>query len=441
MKREWLLLAASVTVTVLVAIGLIRWFAPGLLGISTDLRLVQVAEEVPPFYRGVFRREDRESAQFILNDPDVIARAKPLFPNAGGMGPNDILGFRNRAVPNVTDIIAIGDSQTYGNNAPLDDNWPSRLSRRLPDHAADTYAMATGGWGAAQYLNMAYIARFLRPRLLIVAFYSGNDPLDSFRAAYATETWAALRRDPKITIDAMPRIEFPPPQEEWWPVRFADGSETVFTPRLRHHSNRDHPAVRAGWAAMAEAARQIDEVARNDRIELIFTIIPTKELAYAEKVKSEGIDAPEPYRTLIEDEARNIAELARTLSTLEHAGYVDLVAPLQQALLTSDGLYPPDTNGHPMAAGYDLIAEALVDAAAHRLPKRLAGLAVRAVEGGGHELLGFTERGVWSFDSAELAEANGWRATEIPLIDERDLAGVARLGRVTTVDPERFAPR
>lgn len=60
---------------------------------------MRVAEEVVPFYENVFREEHRESGKFILKDPYLLARARPLEP-AGFLGPTDLLGFRNRAVPN-----------------------------------------------------------------------------------------------------------------------------------------------------------------------------------------------------------------------------------------------------------------------------------------------------------------------------------------------------
>ena len=49
---------ATATVTLVLSLGLIRWLAPALLGVPSDLQLVQVSREVPPFFAGVFRAED-----------------------------------------------------------------------------------------------------------------------------------------------------------------------------------------------------------------------------------------------------------------------------------------------------------------------------------------------------------------------------------------------
>ena len=47
MKKDWLLLIASVAITLGIALGIIRWFAPDLLGISPDLQLVKIDKKVP----------------------------------------------------------------------------------------------------------------------------------------------------------------------------------------------------------------------------------------------------------------------------------------------------------------------------------------------------------------------------------------------------------
>ena len=100
MKKEWLLLIASVSLTLITALLLVRWFAPQLLGLPVDLQLVRVAKEVPPFFDGIFRPDDYKSKEYIIPDP-FIKRAKPLSSFALAMGPNDILGFRNKSIPNI----------------------------------------------------------------------------------------------------------------------------------------------------------------------------------------------------------------------------------------------------------------------------------------------------------------------------------------------------
>jgi hypothetical protein len=150
-------LAAVVTVLTLAAcLLLLRRFAPTLLGLPPDLAVVQSSTEVPPFFDNIFRPSDFDYASplhvmdesFLIPDP-VLLRARPLFDDIGAWGPHDVLGFRNESVPNCADLITIGDSQTYGNNATIRSNWPGSLERSLGDQRLVLYNAAVGGWGGS----------------------------------------------------------------------------------------------------------------------------------------------------------------------------------------------------------------------------------------------------------------------------------------------------
>jgi len=437
-RKEFLLLLASVAATLAVALGLIRWLAPGLLGVPADLALVQVDRKLPPFYEGIFRSADLKSEQFLLQDPLTRVRARPFYPPLGGMGPHDLLGFRNRSVPRVADIVVIGDSQTYGNNAAIDDNWPSRLGRGLGGRRPVVYNMSVGGWGAVQYLYMFTNATVLQPHVVIVAFYTGNDPLESFAMAYGSELWAGLRPDPALRGKDAPAVTFPAPESEWWPVTFEDGTRTVFTPTLRLASNQDHPAVDAGYAIMAAAARRISELAGPFPLQLVFTVIPTKELAYARKVARDGLAPPPDYRTLVRREQRHIEQLAGLLDGLPKARYVDVVGPLQEAALGTARLYPENINGHPLPAGYGVIARALARVVGPLVPEPPRGLVAVRRGGKGMELFLVSDEGAWPLASPRIAAANGWSLKDIPVVPRRAIEGMMIHTVLDRVDPKRF---
>ncbi len=442
MKKEWLLLIAATLVSALIALGLIRWLAPGLLGISRDLQLVQVSKEVPPFYDNVFRDKDRQSAEFILQDPNSISRAKPLFPDQLGMGPNDLLGFRNRSIPNVADIVTIGDSQTYGNNAVLEDNWPSRLRAHLRDLSPVVYNMSCGAWGGPQYLEMARKALYFQPRVLVVAFYTGNDPVSSFTNVYGAERWADLRQDPDLVSGDAPKVDFPPPPSEMWMATFADGSATVFTPNLRLASNlRDNPAVRTGWSILEEVARRIVTLAEEAGARPVFTIIPTKELVYSERVRRDGLAAPVEYSTLVASEKEYLIELASALRQLPGAGYADVLQPLQESALQAM-LYPSSQNGHPVAAGYDVIARAVASTIRDFLPPPPRGLVfVQYPDGASRPILA-REGGFLVFESQQVMVGNGWASQpSFSMAAPRDIAALRYQGTISTVEPDRYGPQ
>jgi lysophospholipase L1-like esterase len=441
-KREWLLLIGTVAATLLVALGLLRLLAPGLLGVPRDLQVVSVDEKTPPFFDNVFRAEDRRAQEIILRDPLVRVRARPLLADMGSFGPTDILGFRNRGVPNVVDILAIGDSQTFGNNATLEQSWPSVAARLMKGKQARLYNASVGGWGAVQYLDIFQKMSALRPRAVIVAFYSGNDALESFLVAYAIDAWRHLIPDPAIGPDDMPEATFPAPAEEWWEASFADGYRTLFTPRLRLVSNMEHPAVGAGYAIMKDVGRRIATAAAAASIQVLFTVIPTKELVYARKVEAAGLEPPRDYLDLIREEQENIDDLRTVLERLEGSVYVDLVTPLQTAAMGKGQLYPRDTNGHPLAAGYAVMGHAVAERLQEMLPDQRRGLVAQMRSQNAYSWMLVAKDGLWSFPSADMIEANGWAPSDsVPSVSERDLAGLPRRGVIDRVDKARFGPQ
>lgn len=442
-RAEWLLLTGTIIISLLLAIGLIRWFAPGLLHIPEDLQVVRVGKKIAPFYEAVFRSEDYASKEFMLQDPHTRVRARPLFAVAdGSVGPHDILGFRNRLVPNVVDILTIGDSQTYGNNVPLEQNWPSQVLRHWRTDAPVAYNIATGGWGAVQYLDMFRHATVFQPRVVVVAFYSGNDALESFMLAYSVERFAPLRPDAKLSVSDLPQgTKFPPPPEDLWSVTFKDGSSMTFSPRHRLASNlSDHPAVRAGYDIMQDVARRITTLARANQIQVVFTVIPTKELAFAKRIQRDAIAPNEEYVKLVKMEQENIEKLAGSIRRIQGAQYVDVVSPLQTAALGKGALYPTNENGHPSAAGYKVIADTLAPAIKSVLPAPARGLIGLVVGNDTHRLLLATRDGVWDFASERVVVANGWKPGSAREVYQRDIEMLPYRGVITSIDPVRYGP-
>ena len=441
MKKEWLLLSISVLVTLIAALGIIRWMAPGLLGVPVDLQLVQVDEKLPPFYEGAFRREQGKEGELMLKDPLTRVRARPFLQDMQPVayGPHDMLGFRNYSVPNVVDVVAIGDSQTYGNNAFLSQNWPSKLADRLAGKNVGVYNMSTGGWGAIQYQSMFTKAVSFQPRVIVIAFYSGNDPIESFQDAYGNENWGWLKPDQTLSPADIPPVEFPAPESEWWEVAFSDEVKTIFTPVLRYSSNSDHPVVNAGYEIMAGVVRDIGTTADKISAKIVFTIIPTKELAYAEKVKQENLQPPESYTTLVESERRHIDRLEAVIRSLPGVEYVDVVTKLQQSVLGPAPLYPSSIDGHPVFAGYQVIGNTIADHVSGFINKQTEGLLALKVAKG-HRIYLLRDNGLRMFESLDFILQNGWAEANVKVVKPRDIAGYPFLGNISEVDPDKYGP-
>jgi len=231
-------------------------------------------------------------------------------------------------------------------------------------------------------------------------------------------------------------VTWPPVPADTWRADVSPGLPMAFTPKLRLVSNdAANGAVRAGWEIMAEVARRAALEAKAAHVAVFVTVIPTKELAYAERL---GGQAPELYRKLVADEKANIGRFA---AAMEKAGvrYVDVVKPLQAAALAAEPLYPLDENGHPFAAGYAVIAASIAAAADAALPAAPRGIVAVHYSEKEYALFLVNAEGAWSA-TPEMLERNGWPAQRIASLSERDLATLPMRGPLTIVDRKRFGP-
>jgi SGNH hydrolase-like domain, acetyltransferase AlgX len=130
-----------------------------------------------------------------LQHHDVLGAA-PSRHTAGGAF--DSWGFRNLLVPDAADIVAIGDSHTYGNTATMSESWPYVLAGIT---GTRVYNMGLGGYGPNQYTHLLPQALKLKPKLIAVGLYMGDDFENSFLITYGLKHWAALRALPTDQVD------------------------------------------------------------------------------------------------------------------------------------------------------------------------------------------------------------------------------------------------
>jgi hypothetical protein len=112
--------------------------------------------------------------------PDKVLGHRPNPQNPD----HDRNGFRNKTIPPHIDIIVMGDSQTYGTGVTRANAWPQQLAKFT---GLKVYNMAFGGWGPVQYLLLLPEAMAKKPKMIIVAFYAGNDLFDSFSLVYTSK--------------------------------------------------------------------------------------------------------------------------------------------------------------------------------------------------------------------------------------------------------------
>jgi GDSL-like Lipase/Acylhydrolase family len=148
----------------------------------------------------------------LSSSVDAVASVQPRAPEGRARWmpspkhpEHDAKGFRNPRVPESVPIVALGDSHTYGWGVKPDEAWPRQLERLA---GQDVYSLAWGGFGPVHLLFLFDEALALKPRLIIVAFYSGNDLYDSYNFVYNEGQLAELLKSGDATlVEKLERLE------------------------------------------------------------------------------------------------------------------------------------------------------------------------------------------------------------------------------------------
>lgn len=318
-----------------------------------------------------------------------------VSPGAAGF---DEWGFRNRKVPPTADVVAIGDSHTYGNAATMTDSWPYVVGRLT---GLSVYNLGLGGYGPNQYYYLFKTrALALKPRWILCGLYMGDDFQNAFTMTYGKDYWAFLRRGHWSQVDA--DIWEVPDTGSWhkairvwlsqhslvyqvlvhgpvlgWltgSVQIAQAARgrdqstetlTVETPPIREvfrplairdRLDRRSPMIVEGARITLDLLKQMSREAHESGAEFIVVVIPTKETVFAEYLKSaNGVRLRKPIEQLVADERVATAEL---LSALNEAGvaHVETLSALRTRV--GSRLYArSDRDMHPAGNGYRVIGE------------------------------------------------------------------------------------
>lgn len=339
--------------------------------------------------------------------PDEILR----FRINPGSRAHDSWGFRNKSVPERADIIAIGDSQTYGISALARYAWPETLQRLT---GKEVYNLALGGYGPAEYSYLLeQKALRLKPALIIVGFYLGNDLADTYEAVYTVPYWEHLRA-PDFSIGNVaetdnrekPEKKKSPPSRslqtrlkymtyvitDWFAghsvlyrivtetylgdmirqrrmmdrgegiVMFRDnehGIDTGFTPETRLQGlDLTRPHLQEGLRLALGFFNRMNEVAGKNGIRFLVVMIPTKETVFADFIEGNDSLLGSPKIDRLIDNERQVNEIAKSYFEEHNISYLDVLEPLRMAV-PYEQIYPNNYNGHSNKNGYRIIAESI----------------------------------------------------------------------------------
>jgi len=301
-----------------------------------------------------------------------------------GTGAHDSLGFRNKSVPAGAEIVAIGDSHTYGVSARASESWPSALGRMT---GKTVYNMSLGGYGPAEYLYlMENEALKLHPKFIVVGFYLGNDLMDSFTAVYSIDNWKDMRNEDadgddfsygigdwlaghsvlyrlvssSFVGDNLRQARRLKRGEEI--VMLEDeksGINTGFTPAQRLKGlDLGRAEVREGLALSLAFFDRMNELARKNNISFVVVIIPTKESVFARYIGgNKALPASDKIDYLLRNESETDGEIRKYFDA-HGIRYVDTLGPLSLNA-GKEQIYPNNFGGHENKNGYSVIAGAV----------------------------------------------------------------------------------
>ncbi len=126
----------------------------------------------------------RATVPLAFPDPVLRYRGNPNFPT------HDRLGFHNVEVPDAVDIVAVGDSQTYGPVGDPQYTWPAVLGRLT---GKTVYNMGIGGRGSIEHLLTLDDALQREPEIVLLGLYFGNDLFEAYRAVYVNHLYEELK--------------------------------------------------------------------------------------------------------------------------------------------------------------------------------------------------------------------------------------------------------
>jgi len=347
--------------------------------------------------RLVLRPADYLSVEMVKDE--VLGAVPSPHTKAGGF---DAWGFRNREVPDTADIVVIGDSQTYGSAATMTDSWPYVLGRLT---GRRVYSMALGGYGPNQYLHLLKTkALSLKPRMIVVGLAMGDDFENAYLITYGLDHWAYLRTLPaeKVNFD----IWEAPAAPTWhkkariWltrhsvtyqiivhgPVlgrlygeieiqnarRLFDSASVLsvpgknileaFLPReFLRRNDQANPSIREGMRITFALLAEMNDICRNNHVEFLVAVIPTKEMVFSEYFDSDpNLALSDVLHRLVANEGIGREKLFAFLTEAKIA-YADALPALRRAAerkiftrLAGDM--------HPNKDGYHVIAEAVFEA-------------------------------------------------------------------------------
>lgn len=356
---------------------LVATIAMGFLGLEAFLRLFPqlLPEEARlRLHWSAVGEGGRDANDQVMTVADLTSgfRYRPNFTGRLTRGDLDFTfttdekGFRNSSpLPDDADIVVLGDSMAFGYGVPDDATWSHRVAMQFPDHTISNFGLIGGA--PQQYLRILETeALELNPKLVLFMLFPGNDLNDAklfqqwleagtdityaeWRSAGgAPSGWRALgsltngsylmafQRAVRSSLSSSGAGET---------ITLGDGQRVQLVPRVYDNdalmADPEHPVFQLVMTTIEEAQR----LSRRQGSHFLVLLMPTKE---------------EVYLPLFDKPAPALIEKFRPALEAEGIPFLDLTPYLRDRTREIGPVFF-EVDGHPNVAGYQVIADVVVD--------------------------------------------------------------------------------
>ena len=272
----------------------------------------------------------------------------------------DLNGFRNAAVPEVVDIVTIGDSHTQGFNVTSQQSWPGQLALQLNQNV---YNMGVGGYGPLQYKTLVSNALAMKPKHIVLGLYLGNDLSDVVRGIGQRHTHDAIDNVFRHSIKYHTAVGS---MATMLIKKSAIGRPAGFI--VSHPQNPTHIAanrieslaksldltdvkISAALEQTAEILAAANQQCAQQGTSFTVMLIPTRESVYFENQKNRNPELSGTLALVANRELEARTWLASVM-TNQQVDFVDILPAMAAALDAKPTVYPSYDEGHPLADGY-----------------------------------------------------------------------------------------
>lgn len=300
-------------------------------------------------------------------------------------------GFRNPQVLEEADIIALGDSHTFGVNVAPEYSWPQQLAKMTNK---TVYNFGVSSYNILQYHYLMDQAIKLKPQHIIWGLYLANDLSDvcdfvrkvefwrkwttanhyNFKScsrwipSLRTDSFESFLRKNTAIVSALRHIIL---NAKWTSKWMYNKNNAIIIDEAQNKTVIKHSMILAHEKGMNmnrqeislafDIAKQVIKEAKQksdeNNISLNVLFIPSKERVFYNYLINKKYELPKSYHNLVKSEQLLVDRFSSLLKEMK-IKFVDVQPYMVHEIHKSGSVYSYGKDGHPLKIGYRVYAQA-----------------------------------------------------------------------------------